>query len=49
MIAKLDLSDAAADALLSRSFDQTQGRERDLSMSKVAQSIGRAMGMPKLR
>jgi uncharacterized protein YbjT (DUF2867 family) len=53
MIATRDIGKAAADALLSLNLDQTEARElqgqRDLSMSEVAQIIGRAIGMPDLR
>ncbi len=48
MIATRDVGEAAADALLSLSFDKQQTRElqgqRDISMSEVAQIIGRAIG-----
>jgi uncharacterized protein YbjT (DUF2867 family) len=47
MIATRDIGETAADALLSLNFEQKQTRElqgqRDLSMSEVAQIIGRAI------
>jgi len=47
MIATRDIGEAAANALLSLNFDEKQTRElqgqRDLSMSEVAQIIGRAI------
>jgi uncharacterized protein YbjT (DUF2867 family) len=53
MIATRDIGEAAVDALLSLNFNHTEIRElqgqRDLSMSEVAQIIGRAIGTPKLR
>jgi len=52
MIATRDIGEAAADALLRLDFRQKQTREllgqRDLSMSEVAQIIGKAIGKPSL-
>jgi uncharacterized protein YbjT (DUF2867 family) len=52
MIATRDVGEAAADALLSLSFDQKQTHElqgqRDITMSEVAQIIGRAIGTLEL-
>ena len=53
MIATEDIGEAAANALLSLDFRQKQTREllgqRDVSMTEVAQIIGRAIGKPDLR
>jgi uncharacterized protein YbjT (DUF2867 family) len=53
MIATRDIGEAAANALLSLDFRQKQTREllgqRDISMTEVAQIIGRAVGKPDLR
>jgi uncharacterized protein YbjT (DUF2867 family) len=53
MIATRDIGEAAASALLSLDFRQKQTREllgqRDISMTEVAQIIGRAVGKPDLR
>ena len=53
MIATRDIGKAAADELLSLDFRQKQTREllgqRDISMSEVAQAIGRGVGKPDLR
>ena len=53
MIATKDIGAAAADTLLSLNFHQKQTREllgqRDISMSEVAQIIGKAIGKPDLR
>jgi len=53
MIATQDIGEAAANALLIQDFRQKQAREllgqRDISMSEVAQIIGKAIGRPDLR
>jgi uncharacterized protein YbjT (DUF2867 family) len=53
MIATQDIGEAAANALLHLDFRQEQAREllgqRDISMSEVAQIIGKAIGKPDLR
>jgi len=53
MIATKDIGEAAANALLSLDFRQKQTREllgqRDISMTEVAQIIGKAIGKPDLR
>jgi uncharacterized protein YbjT (DUF2867 family) len=53
MIATRDIGEAAASALLNLDFYQKQTREllgqRDISMTEVAQIIGRAVGKPDLR
>jgi len=53
MIATGDIGEAAANALLSLDFRQKQTRELlgqlDVSMTEVAQIIGRAIGKPDLR
>jgi uncharacterized protein YbjT (DUF2867 family) len=53
MIATQDIGEAAANALLNLDFRQEQAREllgqRDISMSEVAQIIGKAIGKPDLR
>ena len=52
MIATQDIGEAAANALLIQDFRQKQAREllgqRDISMSEVAQIIGKAIGRPDL-
>lgn len=53
MIAAQDIGEAAANALLTLNSNQKQTREllgqRDISMSEVAQIIGKAIGKPDLR
>jgi uncharacterized protein YbjT (DUF2867 family) len=53
MIATHDIGEAAANSLLNLDFRQKQTREllgqRDISMTEVAQIIGRAVGKPDLR
>lgn len=53
MIATRDIGEAAASALLNLDFRQKQTREllgqRDISMSEVAQIIGKNIGKPDLR
>lgn len=53
MIATRDIGEIAANALLSLDFRQKQAREllgqRDISMTEVAQIIGRAVGSPNLQ
>ncbi len=53
MIATRDIGETAANALLNLDFRQKQTREllgqRDISMTEVAQIIGRAIGKPDLR
>jgi len=53
MIATRDIGEAAAKALLALDFHQQQTRElhgqRDVSMSEVAQIIGKAIGKPDLQ
>jgi uncharacterized protein YbjT (DUF2867 family) len=53
MIATKDIGEAAADALLRLDFRQKQVREllgqRDISMTEVAQIIGKAIGKRELR
>lgn len=53
MIATKDIGEAAADALLRLDFRQKQAREllgqRDISMTEVAQIIGKAIGKRELR
>jgi uncharacterized protein YbjT (DUF2867 family) len=53
MIATRDIGEAAANALMSLDFRQKQTREllgqRDISMTEVAQIIGKAIGKPDLQ
>jgi uncharacterized protein YbjT (DUF2867 family) len=53
MIATRDIGEAAANALLTLDFRQKQARElqgqRDISMSEVAQIIGKSIGKADLR
>ncbi|HXW92323.1 MAG TPA: NmrA family NAD(P)-binding protein [Terriglobales bacterium] len=53
MITTRDIGAFAADALLRQDFEQKQTREllgqRDISMSEVAEIIGKAIGNPSLR
>ena len=53
MIATQDIGETAANALLSLDFRQKETREllgqRDITMTEVAQIIGRAVGKPDLR
>ncbi len=53
VIATQDIGEAAAHALLNLDFQQSQTREllgqRDISMTDVAQIIGKAIGKPDLR
>jgi len=53
MITTQDIGEVAANALLTLDFRQKQAREllgqRDISMSEVAQIIGKAIGKPDLR
>ncbi len=53
VIATQDIGEAAAHALLNLDFQQSQRREllgqRDISMTEVAQIIGKAIGKPDLR